>query len=325
MSLITHHRDHDDESDWVSCSDSSHHDSIDSGNDEMVNKGLMSKLKSKRESWLTSFSTRRDHATDTSSIGDTDRADDANLSTPKRRGHWVRRHLLGPGEPPTPLGSPPEASHQVPETPLLPGLNRLFQNLTRQCQLLTTGTNLNSNSIVHSVAPHSIRGHDTSIAPNPIPSLPLWHDNVGGVDDEEKVATQIRFHPPPATRLNSSPSTPRARSSLAIMDFENPSRSPNLADLLTGLSSSEDATRKMAAFKLQSLTNDPSFAEHFVISGGLPLLRGLILETSGNTLAYSLASFARLLEVDQGWEAVNNKVVEKVCSSEHITLARFEC
>ncbi|EXJ78208.1 hypothetical protein A1O3_09369 [Capronia epimyces CBS 606.96] len=86
-------------------------------------------------------------------------------------------------------------------------------------------------------------------------------------------------------------------------------QSPNLADLLSSLSSHEDAGRKMAAFKLQSLINDPSFAEHFVLAGGLPLLRSLILESTGNTLAYSLASFARLLEVDQGWEAVDDRVV----------------
>lgn len=96
-----------------------------------------------------------------------------------------------------------------------------------------------------------------------------------------------------------------------MMDPHNPTQSPNLADLLTNLSSSEDASRKMAAFKLQSLINDPSFAEHFVLAGGLPRLRALILESSGNTLAYSLASFARLLEVDQGWEAVNDAVVER--------------
>lgn len=95
------------------------------------------------------------------------------------------------------------------------------------------------------------------------------------------------------------------------MDPNNAAQSPNLADLLTSLSSDEDASRKMAAFKLQSLINDPSFAEHFVLAGGLPLLRTLILESTGNTLAYSLASFARLLEVDQGWEAVDDKVVEK--------------
>jgi hypothetical protein len=96
------------------------------------------------------------------------------------------------------------------------------------------------------------------------------------------------------------------------MDPNNPTQSPNLADLLTSLSKPEDASRKMAAFKLQSLINDPSFAEHFVLAGGLPRLRTLVLESTGNTLAYSLASFARLLEVDQGWEAVSDKVVEKV-------------
>jgi engulfment/cell motility protein 1 len=95
------------------------------------------------------------------------------------------------------------------------------------------------------------------------------------------------------------------------MDPSNPSQSPNLSELLTSLSSQEDGNRKMGAFKLQSLINDPSFAEHFVLAGGLSRLRSLILETNGNTLAYSLASFARLLEVDQGWEAVDKQVVKK--------------
>ncbi|KIW56488.1 hypothetical protein PV05_05147 [Exophiala xenobiotica] len=124
--------------------------------------------------------------------------------------------------------------------------------------------------------------------------------------------SQIYLLPPPAltcTRL-----LPHAHvwPERARMDPNNPTQSPNLSDLLTSLSSREDANRKMAAFKLQSLINDPSFAEHFVLAGGLPRLRTLILESSGNTLAYSLASFARLLEVDQGWEAVNEQVVEKV-------------
>ncbi len=85
-----------------------------------------------------------------------------------------------------------------------------------------------------------------------------------------------------------------------------------MAELLAKLSSTEDANRKMAVFQLQSLINDPSFAEHFVLKGGLPKLRSLILTSSGNTLAYSLASFARLLDVEQGWEAVDDQVVEKV-------------
>lgn len=96
------------------------------------------------------------------------------------------------------------------------------------------------------------------------------------------------------------------------MDLNNPAQTPNMSELLKHLGSRDDPVRKMAAFKLQSLINDPSFAELFVQQGGLPKLRLLVLESSGNTLAYGLASFARLLDVDQGWEAVDNAVVEKV-------------
>ncbi|KAK6584735.1 hypothetical protein PZA11_002959 [Diplocarpon coronariae] len=72
--------------------------------------------------------------------------------------------------------------------------------------------------------------------------------------------------------------------------------------LLSRLSSEEDAMRKMAVFKLQSSINDPSFADVFISSGGLNILRRLIMTTGGNTLAYSLQSLSRLLEVDMGWD-----------------------
>ncbi|KAF3056625.1 Engulfment and cell motility protein 2 [Daldinia childiae] len=72
--------------------------------------------------------------------------------------------------------------------------------------------------------------------------------------------------------------------------------------LLSRLASDEDAARKMAVFKLQSSINDPSFADVFISSGGLIILRRLIMSTGGNTLAYSLQSLTRLLEVDMGWD-----------------------
>ena len=96
------------------------------------------------------------------------------------------------------------------------------------------------------------------------------------------------------------------------MNYHNPAHTPNVAELLKNLGGSDDPLRKMAAFKLQSLINDPSFAEHFVKLGGLPKLRLLVLESSGNTLSYGLASFARLLDVDQGWEVIDMAIVEKV-------------
>lgn len=72
--------------------------------------------------------------------------------------------------------------------------------------------------------------------------------------------------------------------------------------LLSRLASDEDAARKMAVFKLQSSINDPAFADVFISSGGLVILRRLIMSTGGNTLAYALQSLTRLLEVDMGWD-----------------------
>ncbi|PFH58331.1 hypothetical protein XA68_13864 [Ophiocordyceps unilateralis] len=72
--------------------------------------------------------------------------------------------------------------------------------------------------------------------------------------------------------------------------------------LLERLASDQDGVRKMAVFKLQNSINDPAFADVFISAGGLVLLRRLIMTTSGNTLAYSLQSLARLLEVEMGWD-----------------------
>ncbi|PYH93591.1 hypothetical protein BO71DRAFT_450645 [Aspergillus ellipticus CBS 707.79] len=86
----------------------------------------------------------------------------------------------------------------------------------------------------------------------------------------------------------------------------------SISELVERLGSDEDAVRKMAVFKLQSNIGDPSFADIFISEGGLTRLRYLTLNASGNTLAYSLTSFARLLEVDKGWDLVDQEVVERV-------------
>ena len=86
----------------------------------------------------------------------------------------------------------------------------------------------------------------------------------------------------------------------------------NITELVERLGSDEDAVRKMAVFKLQSNIGDPSFADVFIADGGLTKLRYLTLHATGNTLAYSLTSFSRLLEVDKGWDYVNQQLVEKV-------------
>jgi hypothetical protein len=86
----------------------------------------------------------------------------------------------------------------------------------------------------------------------------------------------------------------------------------SVTEICDRLGSDEDAVRKMAAFKLQSNAGDPSFAETFILQGGLAKLKYLIMRASGNTLAYSLASFSRLLEVDKGWECVEQDLIARV-------------
>ena len=86
----------------------------------------------------------------------------------------------------------------------------------------------------------------------------------------------------------------------------------NISEVVERLGSDEDAIRKMAVFRLQSSIGDPSYAELFMAEGGLAKLKDLIMKTNGNTLAYSLASFSRLLEVDKGWEAVEEDLIRRV-------------
>src|ERR1700753_3586671 len=91
----------------------------------------------------------------------------------------------------------------------------------------------------------------------------------------------------------------------------------NISDLVARLGSDEDSVRKMAVFKLQSALGDPSFADVFITEGGLPKLRNLALRSNGNTLAYALTSFSRLLELDKGWECVDEDLIERVKTNLH--------
>lgn len=90
------------------------------------------------------------------------------------------------------------------------------------------------------------------------------------------------------------------------------SEAPNPSTLVQDLASDDDPVRKMAAFKLQTAIGDPAFADRFIQEGGLPELRKLALSSSGNTLAYTLASFYNILDLDQGWEQIDETLVAKV-------------
>ncbi|KAI5292008.1 hypothetical protein KEM52_006687, partial [Ascosphaera acerosa] len=86
----------------------------------------------------------------------------------------------------------------------------------------------------------------------------------------------------------------------------------SVGEIIHQLGSSEERVRKMAVFRLQTSIADPSFAEWFILEGGLARLKHLVLHATGNTLAYSLTSYANLLEVDKGWESVGAELVDRI-------------
>ncbi|KIX01654.1 uncharacterized protein Z518_09380 [Rhinocladiella mackenziei CBS 650.93] len=305
-----HSSDHS--SGWVSYSSSS---SCSVGDGVSSNISLLSTLK--RNSWLTSSPLFRRGTTfwrvqrkdnqighDLNSVNRAPRLATARAIPGTRAGAGAS--LSGEPESEEPESEPqPEL-----ESGAVRHLSQTFA-FAQRSQLSTTTT---ATTQTHTLAPHSDR-HPRHENPRDSPSLPNRTPDIDHGDSHKTSRIYVVPPLPPPPTLTYYPPLPHAHawSQIARMDPNNPTQSPNLADLLTSLSSHEDASRKMAAFKLQSLINDPSFAEHFVLAGGLPRLRSLILESNGNTLAYSLASFARLLEVDQGWEAVNDQVVEKAC------------
>ncbi|KAL2444539.1 hypothetical protein ABEF95_017020 [Exophiala dermatitidis] len=311
----------EDSSDWISYSNSS---ALSVFEDVNSSGGFLSVLK--RKQWLTSLTrfrpTRRVHfalAQDDSnnnssgSLTGVDRVPQAGSPVSGRARTCVDKPLdiAGAAAAAAPALAPePRTASPAPLEPL----EHPRARLAGRFQILAALTQRNKSSTACS----STTASETQTCPPAPPAArhlrrkKFLRPAVAQHGDTEETT--------PAHLLCSSPlaSSPplvrhdRVCSDSTRMDTGNPAQSPNLADLLASLSSNEDAGRKMAAFKLQSLINDPSFAERFVLAGGLPLLRTLILESHGNTLAYSLASFARLLEVDQGWEAVDDRVVEKV-------------
>ena len=174
--------------------------------------------------------------------------------------------------------------------------------------LLSSGQ-FNLTAEVLSASQLSTSDSQLSVKSDVASSAPSLLDHRLHADDDPSV---YLFAPPSVT------TPPRASNWTITMD------NMNVTELIERLGSDEDAVRKMAVFKLQSNVGDPSFAEIFISDGGLPKLKYLIMRTSGNTLAYSLASFSRLLEVDKGWECVEQDMIQRV--SKHVkTFVRPQC
>lgn len=173
------------------------------------------------------------------------------------------------------------------------------------------------------VRPLSIRPAFQSIEPGPRNQLTPSISCKSLQKLDTKRLSRDRRDPQPRTSIPSA----RTDASRPVFLLPTPTyHAPSVADpanfagmdtvdvpqLVDRLGSEEDAVRKMAVFKLQSNIGDPSFAETFIQEGGLQRLRYLVMHATGNTLAYSLTSFSRLLEVDKGWDLVERDLIERV-------------
>ena len=84
------------------------------------------------------------------------------------------------------------------------------------------------------------------------------------------------------------------------------------AECVDKLSSGDDKITKLTIFNLQRLIREVQFADEFLNRGGLRILMQVIRMSSGNTLAYALTSLQNLLELDHGWDTLDNSFINRV-------------
>ncbi|KAI8977655.1 ELMO/CED-12 family-domain-containing protein [Mycotypha africana] len=76
-----------------------------------------------------------------------------------------------------------------------------------------------------------------------------------------------------------------------------------------GTSTKDDKSLKIATFSLQTYLKDRDFAVEFLEKDGLQSLCDIILNSSGNTLAYALNSLLSLMEHEIGWDSLDIKFI----------------
>ncbi|GAA5840995.1 hypothetical protein JCM11251_006778 [Rhodosporidiobolus azoricus] len=98
-------------------------------------------------------------------------------------------------------------------------------------------------------------------------------------------------------------------------------------EMVEKLHSTEASVVKLATFSLRTLIQEPAFLAEFIARGGLEALQDVIRRTGGNTLAYSLLSLQRLVELDEnGWTGLERgfvaRIVEIIATEPLINISR---
>eukprot|EP00834_Sanchytrium_tribonematis_P000994 NODE_21_length_42443_cov_0.822808.p5 type:complete len:737 gc:universal NODE_21_length_42443_cov_0.822808:29075-26865(-) len=76
------------------------------------------------------------------------------------------------------------------------------------------------------------------------------------------------------------------------------------------LKSSDVAAIKLTMFALQKRLRERDYVNEFVAKEGFLAVKKVILEASGNTLAYALVALNNLMEMDSGWDTFEDKFIE---------------
>ncbi|RCI00523.1 hypothetical protein CU098_007610 [Rhizopus stolonifer] len=74
----------------------------------------------------------------------------------------------------------------------------------------------------------------------------------------------------------------------------------------------DDKSLKIATFSLQGYLKEKEFATEFLERGGLASLCDIVINSTGNTLAYALNSFLSLMEHNTGWESLEDEFIARI-------------
>eukprot|EP01119_Soliformovum_irregulare_P010556 TRINITY_DN2604_c0_g1_i1.p1 TRINITY_DN2604_c0_g1~~TRINITY_DN2604_c0_g1_i1.p1 ORF type:complete len:1059 (-),score=337.43 TRINITY_DN2604_c0_g1_i1:28-3204(-) len=91
---------------------------------------------------------------------------------------------------------------------------------------------------------------------------------------------------------------------------------PNLQvqSVLEALTSPNQELKKKAFFELKSKLQDREFAQMFISQNGITAVTAVIVDSSGNTLAYALQALDSCMNYGFGWDQLSPVMIEKIVS-----------
>lgn len=100
----------------------------------------------------------------------------------------------------------------------------------------------------------------------------------------------------------------KAKSNLKLVS----SPAMEAAEIVEKLTIRDDRNFRMTLFSLQKFSREQQFATEFLNRDGVHMLIDIINASHGNTLAYALTAMQHLMDLDYGWDNLNDAFILKV-------------